>query len=468
MTVCIKALTLFFLVYFGSLNVFYLLLNLIGAFSLHRYMGYLNLTRLPSDYGRYEPPVSVLVPAYNEALTILSSLQSVLQLEYHHYEVVVINDGSQDDTLQMLIEHFGLRPYPLPGKQDLPTARIRGIWRTPRDPRLLVIDKENGGKADSLNAGINFASHPLVCCLDADSVLQRDSLSQAIIPFLDERSLVCCGGTVRVANGSRIENGFLVEPGIARSWLARFQTIEYLRAFLFGREGWSPLNALLIVSGAFGIFEKRTLIELGGYRVQTIGEDMELTIRLHRELKRRGRPYRIRFISAPVCWTEAPEDIKTLRNQRIRWQRGLLESLSSNLGLMFAPNGGTVGWLAFPFFLIYEALGPLIEFAAYVFIILGAILGFVRPDTVGLFFLVSVGLGVLLSVSALLLEEISFRVYPRYSHLLMLMIAAVLENLGYRQLTSWWRLQGTWQWLSRRQSSWGDMQRKGVSTSVGP
>lgn len=460
----INALTLFFLLYFGSLNLLYLLLNLIGAFSLHRYLAYLNLTRLPSDYGRYEPPISVLVPAYNEALTIVASLQSVLQLEYHHYEVVVINDGSKDATLQVLIDHFGLRPYPQPGQPPLTTARVRGIWRTPRDPRLLVIDKENGGKADSLNAGINFASHPLVCCLDADSVLQRDSLSNAIIPFLDERNLVCCGGTVRVANGSRIENGFMVEPGISASWLARFQTIEYLRAFLFGREGWSPLNALLIVSGAFGVFERKTLLALGGYRVKTIGEDMELTVRMHRVLKRAGRPYRIRFISSPVCWTEAPEDLKTLRNQRIRWQRGLLESLSLNLGLPFSPRAGTAGWLAFPFFVLYEALGPLIEVLAYLFIVGGGLLGYVQPDTVGLFFCVSVGLGVLLSISALLLEEISFRVYPRYSHLFTLTLAAILENFGYRQLNSWWRLQGIWQWISGRQASWGEMQRKGVQT----
>lgn len=462
MPLLINALTWFFLLYFGSLNLCYLLLNLIGAFSLHRYMLRLTLNRQPSDYGRYEPSVSVLVPAYNEALTIVSSLQSVLQLEYHHYEVIVINDGSSDQTLQVLIDHFGLRSYPLPGKQELPTQHVRGIWRSPREPRLLVIDKQNGGKADSLNAGLNFASYPLVCCLDADSIIQRDSLSLAIAPFLEERHLVCCGGIVRVANGSRIEDGFLVEPGISSNWLARFQTIEYLRAFLFGREGWSPLNALLIVSGAFGVFERRTLLALGGYRVNTIGEDMEMTVRLHREMIQRQRLYRIRFISAPVCWTEVPEDLKTLRNQRIRWQRGLLESLTQNLGLLFHPRGGTVSWLAFPFFLFYEALGPLIETLAYIFVTAGALLGYLRPDTIGLFLAVSMGLGMLLSVSALLLEEMSFRVYPRFLHLFKLMLAAVCENLGYRQLNTWWRLIGTWQWLTRRKAHWGNMQRKGM------
>ncbi|PKL78407.1 MAG: glycosyl transferase [Candidatus Melainabacteria bacterium HGW-Melainabacteria-1] len=448
--------------YFCALNLAYLLLNLIGAFSLQRYMRRISSWRLPGDYGRFEPPVSVLVPAYNEALTIISSLQSVLQLEYHDFEIVVINDGSRDATLEVLMAHFGLIPYPLPGDLPLSTATVRGLYRSPRYPNLSVVDKANGGKADSLNAGINFARHPIVCCLDADSILQRNSLSHAIEPFLDEKNLVCCGGIVRVANGSRIENGLLVEAAISSNWLARFQTIEYLRAFLFGREGWSPLNALLIVSGAFGLFDRSTLIELGGYRVQTIGEDMELTVRLHRKLKQMRRPYRIRFISYPVCWTEVPEDLTTLRIQRIRWQRGLLESLSLNRSLMLNIRGGTVSWLSFPFYVLFEALGPLFEVSAYLFMAIGGILGYISAPTVALFLIVSMGLGILLSVSALLLEELSFRVYPTYRQLFTLVLAAIGENLGYRQLNAWWRLIGTWQWLRGKQSNWGDMKRKGM------
>lgn len=460
--IIVETITYLLIFYFMSLNFCYLLLNLIGGFSLNRYMRRLRLISLPGDYGRFEPPVSILVPAYNEALTIVASLQSVLQLEYHQYEIIVINDGSNDQTLQVLIEYFDLKPYPIPGHENLQTQTIRGLYRTPKDTRLLVIDKANGGKADSLNAGINFATYPLVCCLDADSILQRTSLSQAVQPFLDHSHMVCTGGIVRVANGSVIEDGFMREPRISSNWLARFQTIEYLRAFLFGREGWSPFNALLIVSGAFGIFERKTLLEVGGYREKTIGEDMELTVRLHRILKEKKRDYCIRFVSYPVCWTEAPEDLKTLRNQRIRWQRGLLESLNLNKSLFLNPNGGSVSWLAFPFFLIFEALGPLVEVFAYVFMLLGVVFNFISLDNLSLFVTVSIGLGLLLSISALVLEEISFQTYPRLRDLFKLLLAAIAENLGYRQLNSWWRLIGTWQWLSGKQSSWGDMQRKGL------
>jgi len=465
MKATIEVLNWGFICYFMALNLAYLSLNWIGAFSLRRYMRDLQWTFLPADYGRFEPPVSVLVPAYNEALTIIEALQSVMQLSYHDYEIIVINDGSKDQTLQVLISHFELQPYPLAARDEIQTQAVRGLYHSPRYPRLRVLDKENGGKADSLNAGLNCASFPLVCCLDADSILQRDSLSQAVQPFLDDPHLICCGGTVRVANGSRIEAGLMVEPRLSKSPLALFQTIEYLRAFLFGREGWSPLGALLIVSGAFGIFERRALLDVGGYRPQTIGEDMELTVRLHRKFKAWKRPYKIRFISQPICWTEAPEDLKTLRNQRIRWQRGLLESLSLNRSLCFNPRGGTVSWLAFPFFVIFEALGPLIEVSAYLMITLGFLLGFVSAQSASIFFLVSVGLGVLLSVSALFLEELSFRVYPHYRQLALLTLMAVLENFGYRQLNSWWRLVGTWQWLMGKQAAWGEMQRKGVSGS---
>jgi cellulose synthase/poly-beta-1,6-N-acetylglucosamine synthase-like glycosyltransferase len=451
-----------FVLYFMALNLSYLTLNWLGALSLRRYLRDRAWTFLPPDYGRFEPPVSVLVPAYNEALTIIEALQSVLQLNYHDYEILVINDGSKDQTLAVLRAHFDLQPLPVPGRAVLETARVRGIYRSPRHPRLKVIDKDNGGKADSLNAGLNYAMFPLVCCLDADSILQRDSLSQAVAPFLEEQNLICSGGTVRVANGSQIDAGLMVTPGLSRNPLALFQTIEYLRAFLFGREGWSPLNALLIISGAFGIFDRQALLDVGGYRVQTIGEDMELTVRLHRLYLARRQPYRIRFVSRPICWTEAPEDLKTLRNQRIRWQRGLLESLSLNRQLLFHPRGGAVSWLAFPFFVLFEALGPLIEVSAYLFICFGFLLGAISAEVAVYFFFVSIGFGVLLSISALLLEEISFRVYTRYRHLAILALAAVLENFGYRQLNSWWRLRGTWQWLRGKQASWGDMARKGV------
>ncbi len=451
----------FFTVYFVLLNSSYLLLNLIGACSIIRRRPTYELSRLPMDYGRFEPAVSVLVPAYNEEQTIVSALQSVLQLEYHCYEVLVINDGSKDQTLQVLTTHFELQPMPLPPVEGLSTAEVNGFYRSRRYPFLRVIDKANGGKADALNAGANLARYPLVCCLDADSILQRDSLRDVVQPFIDGVDVVCSGGTVRVANGSAIRDGFLDAVGISNHPLALFQTVEYLRAFLFGREGWSPFNALLIVSGAFGVFDREVLLEVGGYRRQTIGEDMELTVRLHRFMSQRKRPYRIQFLAEPVCWTEAPEDLGTLRNQRIRWQRGLLESLWLNKKLLFSPRGGFAGNVAFPFFLIFEAVGPLIEVAAYLFMSLGVLFGYVDTDSLVLFTIASIGMGMTMSISALLMEEVCFHMYPRTRQVMVLIAFALLENLGYRQLNSWWRLLGLYQWLTGQQQQWGVMKRKG-------
>ncbi|MGH7231537.1 MAG: glycosyltransferase family 2 protein, partial [Nitrospiraceae bacterium] len=324
---------------------------------------------------------------------------------------------------------------------------------------LRVIDKENGGKADALNAGINLSRYPLVCCVDADSILQRDSLQRVVQPFLEDPTTVACGGTVRVVNGCEVSGGFLINVALPQNWLALFQIIEYLRAFLFGRMGWSPINAVLIISGAFGLFHRDTVIAVGGYRHDTIGEDMELAVRLHRRLRDQRKEYRITFVPDPTCWTEAPENLRTLKNQRIRWQRGLLESLWAHRDLLFGRNAGTVGWLAFPFLLLFEALSPVVEIFGYVIMTLGFGVGVVSATAVAAFLMVAIGFGVLLSVSALLLEELSFHVYPRPKHLVMLFLAAIGENFGYRQLNAMWKLIGTVQWIRGTKGKWGEMTR---------
>jgi cellulose synthase/poly-beta-1,6-N-acetylglucosamine synthase-like glycosyltransferase len=243
---------------------------------------------------------------------------------------------------------------------------------------------------------------------------------------------------------------------------ALFQVMEYLRAFLFGRLGWSSLNAMLIISGAFGLFKKATVIEVGGYRSNTIGEDMELVVRIHHQMRAKKKPYRIEFVPDPVCWTEVPEDWRTLRNQRVRWQRGLAESLSSHWGLMFSRHGGWPGWIAFPFMVIFEWLGPVLEFGGYLWMVYAYYAGLVSWQAFGLFVFVAIGLGILLSVSGLLLEQLSFRMYPRLRHLALLVLIVIVENLGYRQLNTWWRIVGLFQWARQKESSWGVMKRKGT------
>ena len=322
-----------------------------------------------------------------------------------------------------------------------------------------MIDKENGGKSDSANAGINAARYPLFCIIDSDSILERDSLQKAVQPFLEDPKTVACGGSIRIANGCRVRGGFLEQAGLPRNPLALFQVVEYLRAFLFGRVGWIPMNALLIISGAFGLFHKETVVSVGGFRTDTIGEDMELVMRLHRVLTERGVPYRIAFIPDPVCWTEAPEDLRTLRSQRIRWQHGLGDSLRINRGLLFQRGSGFVGWLALPFFLVFEFVGPLVEMAGYVFMVVSFLLGLLSPSAALTFFLLAVGLGLLLSVTSLVLEELSFHTYRKTRDIFWLFLALIAENLGYRQLNSYWRIKGVVEWMLGRKAKWGTMTR---------
>jgi cellulose synthase/poly-beta-1,6-N-acetylglucosamine synthase-like glycosyltransferase len=452
-----------FLGYFAGLNLVYIGLNLVALRMIGRDSGLRELEPA-SDYGAgLEPAVSVLVPGYNEEATIAAAVRSMLQLDYPEFEIIVINDGSTDRTLEVLKREFALQPFPEAYRIALPVQPVRGIWRSPLHPNLRVIDKVNGGKADALNAGINAARHALFCGVDADSILQRDSLRRIVQPFMRDRRIIACGGTIRIANGCRIAQGYLEEVGMPRSWLARVQIVEYLRAFLFGRMGWSPINALLIISGAFGLFRRMAVIEAGGYRTSTIGEDMELVVRLHRLSRAGGHDYRVAFVPDPVCWTEAPESLAVLKSQRVRWQRGLLESLWANRSLLFARRSGAVGWLAFPVLLVFEAIGPAIEAAGYVFMIGAFALGLISPSAFFAFMVLAVGLGLMLSASALLLEELSFKLYPRLAHLRALVVAMVIENFGYRQLNSWWRLIGIWKWLRGGHGVWGEMTRKGVT-----
>jgi len=451
-----------FIGYFALLNAGYLLLNVNALIELRGFFSIRGVSPIPAIYTEYEMPITVLMPAYNEAATIIASVRALEQLRYPRYEIIVINDGSSDATLEALRAAFALQPFPEAYRDRLASAPIRQVYRSTSDPGLRVIDKHNGGKADALNAGINAARYPLFCSVDADSVLQPDSLSRVLQPFLDDPRTVAARGTVRIANGCRVHDGFLTGVGLPRSPLALLQIVEYLRAFLFGRLGWSPMNALLIISGAFGLFRKEVVIEAGGYRTDTVGEDMELVVRLHRTLSRARRPYRITFVPDPICWTEAPEDLRTLARQRIRWQRGLAESLLMNPGLCCHPRSGAAGWFAYPFTLVFELFGPLLEVSGYVFMIAGALQGWIALDALLAFLLLAVGLGVVLSTSALLLEELSFHVYPGLRSTLALFAVAVLENFGYRQLNALWRLIGLARWATRRRASWGEMRRRGA------
>ena len=445
--------------YFLLIYGIYAALNVMAVIQIRRYLQIASVAAGDNVFSSLDLPISLIVPAYNESATIITSIRAMLQLEYPDYEVLVVNDGSKDDTLQKLIDEFDLRPFPEAYRQRIPCKPVRAIYGSPRYPMLRVIDKENGSKADAMNAGINACRYPIFCAVDADSVLQLDSLRRAVRPFLEDPNVVAAGGTVRIANGCSVRGGFVESVGLPRNLLALVQVVEYLRAFLFGRMGWDYMNAVLIVSGAFGVFDKETVVHVGGYRSDTIGEDMELILRMHRLLRQEGRRYRIKFVPDPICWTDAPEDLRTLGKQRVRWHHGLAESLMLHKRLAFHWRGGAVSWLAIPFFFVFELFGPAVELSGYVFMSFAGAVGWVGWETSVMFFCLAIGLGVLLSTSALVLEELSFHVYPRARDLLKLFVVAIVENFGYRQLTVWWRLKGLAGWLRGRVPEWGEMKR---------
>jgi cellulose synthase/poly-beta-1,6-N-acetylglucosamine synthase-like glycosyltransferase len=454
-----------FFVAFIAVNAMLLVL---AAVELHRYAARSNSSAVRRTLrSPLAPPIAVLVPAYNEASGIADSVRSLLALDYPRLEVVVINDGSTDETLQRLTEVFDLRPVRRPTPPFLPHRHVRGVYAPRSRLRLLVIDKENGGKADSLNAGINFSSYSLVCSVDADSILEQDALAKAAMPFVeDPERTVATGGMVRIANGCRIDHGRVIDAHLPQSRFAMFQVIEYLRAFFGTRTGWSALNGLLIVSGAFGLFRRDVVIAVGGYRTDTVGEDMELVVRLHRTCRDARRPYRIVYVADPVCWTEAPESARTLRRQRRRWQRGSLETLLFHRRMLLNPRYRAVGLIALPSLLLFEVVGPILELSGYVVTVAGLVLGFLAPAAFLLFLALAILYGLILTLGAAVLEDATANRHPAWSHLRRILLYAVGESFGYRQLGHLWRTEGLWQLV--RKSEWGAMERKGLSRADPP
>ena len=457
----LEVFTWIFVGYNIAINIGYLTLNLMSIISLVYKNQESLLHKLPQSYSEFEYPISLLVPAYNEEVSIVTSIKSMLQLEYSNIEIIVINDGSKDGTLDAMNTAFDLQTISKTKPDLIQTQTVRNLYQSAQYPNLYVIDKKNGGKADSLNAGINFSNSPLFCAVDADSILERTALQRLVKPFMRNPQMVVSGGTIRVANGCQVSQGNLTHIGLSTNPLALLQVVEYLRAFLFGRLGWSRLNAILIVSGAFGLFKKEKIIEVGGYKTNTIGEDMELIVRLHRILRSRGEACPVDFVADSVCWTEVPEDIKTLRNQRIRWQRGLCESLYANKGLLFSKTGGAAGWVAFPFMLIFEAFGPLLEIIGYFSMFLAVVFNYISWHAFFVISLSTVSIGVLLSTSALALEEFSFHTYPKISQLIALWVVGIVDSFGYRQLNTYWRVIGLYKWVAQTEAQWGKMTRKG-------
>lgn len=451
------------LIYFLAVNGWYLVLLTSAYLEMRRHL------LLIADESRWRllsstmsPSISMLAPAYNEETTIETSLRALLALHYPRLEVVVINDGSKDRTMDVLRGEFDLVPVKPVFEQAIPTKPVTAVYRSGTYPGLIVVDKMNGGKADALNVGLNMAQGTLVCAMDADTLIEADGLQRMVRPFLHSNDVVATGGTIRIVNGSEVRSGRVVQARVPSNPLAGLQVVEYLRAFLFGRLGWNRLGGNLIISGAFGLFRRDAVIAAGGYLHDTVGEDMELVLRLKRRSYEFGGPGRIAFVPDPVAWTEAPESLAVLGRQRDRWHRGIADVLSRHRTMFLNPRYGVTGLVVFPYYVFVELLAPVVEAAGLAGLVLGLLFGLINWPFALLFFLTAYGLGTALTAFTLVLEDISFHRYATFRDRMKLFMWALAENLGYRQLTVYWRLRGLWKFM-RGRKDWGEMKRKGFA-----
>jgi len=448
------------IIYFFLVNGIYLILNTYAFFSIRKRWISKEIENFDKTFqSEFYKPVSIIIPAYNEQATIVDNVKSILALKYPEFEVVVVSDGSSDKTIDLLKEEFNLKNSSRSYEEKLGTEKVIEVYDSVDYPNLIVIDKENGGKADALNAGINASQYPLVCNIDADTVIDEESLLKIVEPIARDWRVVAAGGSIRIANDCKIENGQVTKVNLSKKSIVKMQVVEYLRAFLFGRVGWAAIDSLLIISGAFGVFRKKHVIDAGGYSTNTVGEDMELVLKLNRKLKHKDRDYKVLFFADPVCWTQAPEDLETLGNQRSRWQRGLGQSLLLNKELFFNKNYGLLGLLAYPFYFFVEFLGPIIEAVGYLSMFLTIVFFGGISEVVILFFITAILMGVLLSTLSLFFEVMTFHKYKKLKDILNLFLFSVLESFGYKQLHTWWRLRGIVE-LIRKNESWGKQNRK--------
>ncbi len=454
-------------VYYLFSNLIYLALLIVAISknTVHRHrLGSLRLELIKAS--PFTPPITLIVPAHDEERSIVGSVGALLRLEYPSLEVIVVNDGSNDDTMEELRQAYQLQTARILYVAEIATAPIHAIYRSLLEPRLFVLDKETAGcKADAINAGLNAATSPYVCVVDADSILEKESLVRIMAGvFSDPGRVVAVGGIVRVLNGSRVVQNQIEQVRLPKPAVEVMQVIEYLRAFLVGREGWAAFNMLPIISGAFGVFQRDLVKQLGGFRNRAVGEDIDLIVRMHRRLHEEHREYHINFIPDPTCWTEVPTDLKSLARQRARWHKGLIDTLWPNRDMLFRARYGRVGWVVLPYMWIFEFFAPIIELVGYSTMILAVILGVLSKSFFLQFLLFGYAFATLISIGSVLLEEMTFRRYNDWREVARLLMYCFFEHFPYRQLTMVWRLQGIWQYL-RGDLQWRRVRRVGISAN---
>ncbi|MEX3747272.1 glycosyltransferase [Lysinibacillus xylanilyticus] len=458
--------------FFGGIIMFYMLFVIVSYCAM-LVIAMLDLRKRykldPSEYDDahidafYSKPVSLLVPAYNEEVGVVDTVYSLLNLRYPQTEIIIINDGSTDTTLQTVIEHFRMKPVDKIVHTNIPSKQVKQIYESEIYKNCILVDKENGGKADALNVGINVSQYPYFCSIDGDSILDEKSLLRVMKPIiLSDGEVIAAGGNIRIANGAKMQLGSVTETHLPNNYLVIMQIIEYLRAFLMGRIALSKFNLVLIISGAFSVFSKKWAVEAGGYSTNIIGEDMELVVNIHRLIRKKKEKKRIEFVPDPVCWTEAPQTLGILRNQRRRWHQGLFESLWKHKSMTFNPKYGLIGFISLPYFWLVECLGPIVELGGYIYIVVAFFLGKIYYEMAIVLLLLFVIYGVIFSIASILFEAWSLNTYPRKRELLRMIFLSFTEIFWYRPLTLLWRCEGLVRFVLRK-SDWGNMKRVGIA-----
>lgn len=452
------------LLYFIATNLVYMILMLICLYTVTLHSKYAARTAV-AEYldSPVTPPVALLVPAFNEKDAIISTVVSLMQLNYPEKEIIVIDDGSTDRTLANLVEHFQLLPMDLIYRPSLPCKSPDAFYYSHRYPELLVISKRNGGKSDALNCGINMARSPYFCTVDADTVIEHDALVRLMAPVINSKvNTIVSGGVVRIANGCTLENGELKHIDLPKSWIERCQIVEYIRTFLFGRPGWNFLHATFIASGAFCLLHRESVVGAGGFSTETVTEDIDIIATLHKHMRAKKWKYQMVFTTDPVCWTEAPSTIKMLAPQRRRWQLGLVQTVMKHNDIIFDPRYGMLGMAGMPFHAYIEAIGCLVEAFGTILIPFSFLVGAMPLSLFLLIMGLAVGYGTLFSLGSVLLEEATLRRYPSARHLMILVWYAIIENFGYRQMITFFRAQGVIRYFTGLRS-WERVVHKGIT-----
>ncbi|MBC5838622.1 glycosyltransferase family 2 protein [Flavobacterium muglaense] len=447
----------------------YIILALISAVETIDYMkknSFVNYKEILSS--SISPSISIIAPAYNETLNIVENVRSLLSNHYVNYDVIIVNDGSKDDSLEKLIKAYDLVKVDYLINSQIPTKPLReGVFKStnPAFEKLIVVDKENGGKADALNTGLNISPNKYVACIDVDCLLLEEALQKMIKPFLEttDSKVIAAGGVIRIANSCVIKDGKLLDVNLPKSLIVRGQILEYLRAFLLGRMAWSKLNGLLVISGAFGIFDKKTAIEVGGYDTKTVGEDMEIIVRMRRHMEEQKVKYKVAYIPDPLCWTEAPDSYKIFISQRNRWTRGTIETLRKHRKIGFNRDYHTLGLISYPYWLIYERLAPVIEVTGLIYFLYLLLNHFIRWDYAIVFILLSYLFTVAFSVITIITEELTYHQYKKKGIGFQLLMTAFLEPIINHPFILYAAAKGNYDYYFNKKIKWGEMTRKGMS-----